>query len=209
LSGKPAVALIIEADSLTCRLELAFVSGLTTGSVGNKRSTSTFVLQSAAPVARAKPNGARRVVAARGPGDGPLPQTGVASVDHETALAAGPVDFVDAAAATRYATALARAAGAEGDVVVWHDGDSELLLRPAQARLERGGDSIVVVRVPVFCDQTGEIEVVVPFAVSRDPDRGLVAATDAVPRGPAEVVNRWGDPLVAAAWEALVVVASG
>jgi hypothetical protein len=130
-------------------------------------------------------------------------------VDDELSIAPGPIDLVDSAAAARYASALARAAGADGDAVVWHDGDSEMLLRLGKVRLERGVEGIVLVHVPVFCEETGEVEVVVPFAVTRHAQAGLVAATAAVPRGPAEVVSRWGEPLVSAAWEALVEVASG
>jgi hypothetical protein len=139
-----------------------------------------------------------------GPGEGE-----VLLLDDDIPLASGRVDLLDVAAAARYSTALARAAGTAGDTVVWNDGDSELLLRLGQVRLERGADGIVLVCLSVFCEEAGEIEVVVPFAVSHDARAGLVAATDAVPHGPAAVVNRWGEALVAAAWEALVEVAAG
>jgi hypothetical protein len=130
-------------------------------------------------------------------------------VQDEIAPAPDLIDLVDADAAARYAAALAHAAGSTGEAVVWHDGDSELLLRLDRVTLERREDGTILVHLPVFCEESGDAEVIVPFAVARRPGGALVAATDTVPHGPAAVVNRWGEPLVAAAWEALAEVASG
>ena len=88
--------------------------------------------------------------------------------------------------------------------VVWIDGDSELLVRPDQARLVlRPG--LVLAGIAVSTDQTDDVEIVVPFAVGSP---GLVMATESTPRGSASVVARWGESLVAVAWEALLAVAT-
>ncbi len=93
--------------------------------------------------------------------------------------------------------------------VVWSDGENELLVRPARLRV-RFAEGLVLVGIPVFCEQTGETEVVVALAVgSPDAPAGLVMVTETVPRGPAVVVDRWGDALVAAAWDAVLDVAVG
>jgi len=93
--------------------------------------------------------------------------------------------------------------------VVWSDGENELLVRAGRVRA-RFADGLVLVGIPVFCEQTGETEVVVAFAVgSPDAPAGLVMVTETVPRGPAAVVDRWGDALVAAAWDAVLEVAVG
>jgi hypothetical protein len=101
-------------------------------------------------------------------------------------------------------------AGADGDpAVVLVDGDSELVVHLQRTRLAvRVG--LVLVGLTVECDQTGRVEVVVPFAVGV-PDRpaGLVAVTETRPRGPDVIVRRWGDALTALAWRALLDVATG
>jgi hypothetical protein len=97
---------------------------------------------------------------------------------------------------------LARAAG--GGQVVWTDGDAELLVRADAARV-RCVDGAVLVGLPVYTDQTGEAEVVLAFAVGA----GLRMAAERPPRGPDTVVDRWGEALLAAGWDALVAVAAG
>jgi len=109
-------------------------------------------------------------------------------------------------------TAAARApAGAAGQAaaVVWADGEHELLVYPGRTRV-LFQDGFVLVGVAVFTEQSGAVEISVPFAVGRaSAPTGLMIATEPVPRGPALLVERWGDQLIAAAWQALLYVASG
>jgi hypothetical protein len=97
----------------------------------------------------------------------------------------------------------------DDDPVLLTDGDSELLVDPARTRtlIE---DGLVLVVLGVECDQTGPAEVVVPFAVGSDAvTAGMVMATERRPRGPEVVTGRWGDALLALAWEALLSVSAG
>jgi hypothetical protein len=116
---------------------------------------------------------------------------------------AGPL----AVAAARRASGLVRPS--TRSEVVWVDGQSELAVGVAGVRIETG-DGIVVVTIPTRCDQAGAGEVAVTFAVG-DPARpaGLVVTTQRRPRGPALVVDTWGDALLAFAWEVLVGLVSG
>lgn len=94
-------------------------------------------------------------------------------------------------------------------VVLLTDGDSELLVDPARSRALIG-EGVILVALGVECDQTGAAEVTVPFAVgSAQATAGMIMATERVPRGPAIVTGRWGEALVAMAWEALVGVTAG
>jgi hypothetical protein len=93
--------------------------------------------------------------------------------------------------------------------VVWVDGESELAVGLAGVRVETG-DGAVVVTIPVRCDQTGETEVHVTFAVGRPGQpAGLYAATQRRPRGPAVVVDTWAEAIVAFAWQILLGLATG
>ena len=93
--------------------------------------------------------------------------------------------------------------------VVWVEGDSELAVGIAGVRvaLDQG---LIVVTIPVRCDQTGPTEVHVTFAVG-DPSRpaGLYASTQRRPRGPAVVVDTWGESIVAFAWHVLLDLVAG
>ena len=92
--------------------------------------------------------------------------------------------------------------------VAWVDGENQLAVGVADLDLELG-DGLVVVVVPVRCDQErGAVRVT--FAVgSPERPRGLYAATETRPRGPRLVVDTWGDALVAFAWQCLLGVATG
>lgn len=88
--------------------------------------------------------------------------------------------------------------------VLWRDGGNELLLYLDKVRVEFGEQLLVAV-LPVYTDQSGESEVLVPFVTRPADDAfGLMAATECVPRGPHEVVDAFGDALVALAWAAVV-----
>lgn len=91
--------------------------------------------------------------------------------------------------------------------VLWREGESDLLVRPGDltARLV---DGIVAFSLPVGCDQSGATQVHVSFFVGA-PNRpaGMVAATEQRPRGPAAVVDVWGEQIVAFAWRVLLEIA--
>jgi hypothetical protein len=96
-------------------------------------------------------------------------------------------------------------------VVVWADGVADLAVELAAVTTETADGQVTVV-IPVRCDQLpnqrGTVRVM--FAVGA-PTRpaGLLAATPREPDGPAIVVRRWGDALVALAWRALLDAAAG
>jgi hypothetical protein len=117
-----------------------------------------------------------------------------------------------AAARASYRQSFARAAGATataGGDVVWTEGENELLVHAAAVRVVFL-DGFVLVGIPVFTEQSGDVEIVVPFATGRvGAPLGLVVATESAPRGPAAIVEPWGDQLAAAAWWALVNVTTG
>ncbi len=132
-------------------------------------------------------------------------------------LATGAVTdrlFVSARDASRLSVdAAKRAAGlfrpTKRAEAVWVDADSELAVAISAVRLEtRPG--VVVVTVPVRCDQTGPTEVHVTFAVG-EPGRpaGLYVATERRPRGPALIVDTWGEAIVAFAWQVLLGLVGG
>jgi hypothetical protein len=95
-----------------------------------------------------------------------------------------------------------------GEAVVWVELDRELLVLVAKFKV-RLGPGIVAVTIPVRCEEVGDAEVHVTFAVG-SPDRpaGLLVATEARPRGPQIVVDLWGEALVAFAWKVLLDVAA-
>jgi hypothetical protein len=96
------------------------------------------------------------------------------------------------------------AAAQREQAVLWRHGGSELLVWPGRLQT-RLADGMVALSLPVQCNQSGEATVHVSFAVgSRARPAGLVAATDERPRGPAAVVDLWGEPLLAFAWQVLL-----
>jgi len=90
--------------------------------------------------------------------------------------------------------------------LLWRCGASDLLVLPGgvQTRLAQG---VVAISIPVRCDQSGDAFVHVSFFVG-EPARpaGLVAATEPRPRGPAAVVDVWGERLVAFGWQIVVAL---
>lgn len=92
--------------------------------------------------------------------------------------------------------------------IAWVDGENELAVVVGELDLQLA-DGLVVVVVPVRCDQAHG-RVLVTFAVgSPDRPRGLYAATEARPRGPDVVVDTWGDALVAFGWQCLLGLVTG
>lgn len=104
------------------------------------------------------------------------------------------------------AVALVQAAlkPARSQAILLREGDNELLVEAGKIDL-RFADGLVIVAIPVRCDQTKRTIVSVPFAVGSGKRRaGLIAATEQQPRGPAAVIQLWGEALTALAWQALL-----
>jgi hypothetical protein len=90
------------------------------------------------------------------------------------------------------------------DRVIWrgHPGELLVYLSRVVARTKAG---LVLVDVPVHCDQTGDATVRMAFAVGDDErPAGMLAATESKPRGPAEIVDAWGDSLIAFGWQVVL-----
>jgi hypothetical protein len=92
--------------------------------------------------------------------------------------------------------------------VLWREGNRELLVFP-QKVTAKFGEGVIVIAIPVSCDQTGPATVHVTFVVgdSKRP-AGLICATEGRPRGPETIVDAWGDNLIAFAWHVLLEVAA-
>lgn len=97
--------------------------------------------------------------------------------------------------------------GAAG--VLWVDGPSSLWIDVARTT-SKVTSGVIAITVPVRCDQTGNTLVHMTFAVGTvDRPLGLVAATENRPRGPREVVDIWGDALIAFGWQVVLDIAAG
>ena len=111
-------------------------------------------------------------------------------------IAVNPEDF---------RTILTVAAGAaSAPRTVWSDSTNELLVEIAKiaVKIEEG---LVHVQIPVACEETGPRTIGVTFATgSEAAPAGLVFAANTVPEGPSEIVEIWGEALVALAWTSLL-----
>lgn len=89
--------------------------------------------------------------------------------------------------------------------LLWDDAGNQLLVRIAGLRASFD-DGLIELAIPVFCDETGEAEVTVAFVTgsSEQPTGGLCIAEDR-PRGPAVVVDTWHGPLIALAWDTVLI----
>jgi hypothetical protein len=103
--------------------------------------------------------------------------------------------------------AKARATGATPRMVVWVDGGDEVLAHLDSVRTQIASQ-VILVSIDLETDQTGRATLVVPFAIGRDDTAGLVAVTDEFPRGNGLLAARWGAAVQAAAWSALLALAS-
>ena len=93
--------------------------------------------------------------------------------------------------------------------VVWVDGDRELAINLVELQVKLT-DGAIRVAIPVRSDQTGPATVDVTFAVgAQNRPAGLFASTYRRPNGPAVIVNAWGEPLVAFAWQCVLGMISG
>lgn len=91
--------------------------------------------------------------------------------------------------------------------VVWVDAGDEVLVHLDSLKTQVSGQSVVV-SLDLETDQTGRTPIVVVFALGADDQAGLVAATDEYPRGDGALVARWGGAVQAAAWSALLSLAT-
>jgi hypothetical protein len=130
-----------------------------------------------------------------------------------------PIDTEQASVLVTVAAqqAAATSSGRPGDesprAVVWRLGADSLLVL-LDAISVQAGDGVITVAVDVACDELrsgGEerarIELVFVVGTEQRPAGLLVAATPT--RGPDFIVGRWGDALVALAWQALLDCATG
>jgi hypothetical protein len=95
--------------------------------------------------------------------------------------------------------------------VVWRAGTDALLVLLDTISV-RTGEGVVTVAVAVACDELSSdrrTRVEIDFVVgTNERPTGLLAAATP-PRGPELIVERWGDALVALAWQALLDSAAG
>ena len=86
-------------------------------------------------------------------------------------------------------------------------GELLVIVAKVQVRIDRG---VIVVVIPVSCDQTPEAAIEVGFAVGDDSrPAGMLAVAEDRPRGPAAVVDLWGDALTGFAWQVVLSVTTG
>jgi hypothetical protein len=99
------------------------------------------------------------------------------------------------------------------DAVVWTDGADSLLVLLDSVRLSTV-EGIVTLSVDIACDQlragrrTPQARVEIDLVVGTDERPAGLLAAATTPRGPAVVVDRWADALVAFAWQALLDTAA-
>lgn len=95
----------------------------------------------------------------------------------------------------------------EGAPLLWTKDDNQLVVDAASAEVDTD-EGLVVVSLPVRCEQTGDTVVQLGFAVgSATQPAGMVAASGD-PRGPKAVVDVWGEELTALAWHAMLRVSA-
>jgi hypothetical protein len=116
----------------------------------------------------------------------------------------GPELPLDPAMTARLFSAAATRGG-QG-VLVWTKDDSELLVQADHVRVQLD-DGLVLVTIPVSCDQFPSVEVQVPFAVGgKETPAGVLVATEEHPRGPDLIVDIWGEALTAFAWQTFLTI---
>jgi hypothetical protein len=101
---------------------------------------------------------------------------------------------------------LAAATQNNSGAIVWTQDGNELVVNTGKVTVDLD-DGLVLVTIPVSCDQSTDATVQVPFAVGgATQPAGLVAATEERPRGPAVIVDVWAEALTAFAWRELLTV---
>ena len=90
--------------------------------------------------------------------------------------------------------------------VIWIDGDSEIVVHPAELRVMLHS-GLVIIELPLSTDQTGKGKLVTAFSVGKTADDAtLVALTESVPRGNSVLASRWGYVVQETLWQALLTV---
>lgn len=118
---------------------------------------------------------------------------------------ADPIEVGEAALAAALGRAVVPSGGSPS--VVWSAADAEVVahLTPIRVGISEG---LVIVAMRLEAQETGTADVTVPFAVG-GPRRlaAMFATTERRPRGPADLVDRWGDAVIATLWRGLLAVA--
>lgn len=91
--------------------------------------------------------------------------------------------------------------------VVWVDGGDEVLVH-LDSTSTQILEQAVLVSIDLESDQTGRTPLIVAFSLPPGEEAGLVAATDEYPRGNGLLASRWGPAVQAAAWSAMLTLAS-
>jgi len=94
--------------------------------------------------------------------------------------------------------------GKSTPLTVWSDGTNELLVELGRTSVKTA-NGLVHALIPVSCNETGAVTIEVTFATgSPGNTAGLIFAAGTVPEGPPEIVEIWGEALVALAWTAVL-----
>lgn len=97
------------------------------------------------------------------------------------------------------------------NTVVWAEGDSEAIVHFDQTKVLTLPHGLMLVGITLQTVESGPkpVTLTVPFALGHDKRvAGMIAMTEPRPRGPAVLVDRWGDAVVATAWQALLDLAA-
>jgi hypothetical protein len=91
--------------------------------------------------------------------------------------------------------------------VIWFDHDGEVMVNLAATSVSLL-DGLVLIALELTSDQTGLGQIVVPLSVGTPTNPvGMLIGTESRPRGLLQLVDRWGQAAIAAAWSALLDVA--
>jgi hypothetical protein len=122
-----------------------------------------------------------------------------------------PVTLDPEAAVSAIRLGMEVAAGLRPDdgptTALWRRGDQQLLVHLADVHVKMD-DGIVLVAIPVACDQERGTVLVTLAIGGEDRVAGLLAATQQAPEGPPTIVAVWGEELIALAWHGLLEAVS-
>ena len=89
--------------------------------------------------------------------------------------------------------------------LLWEDAGNRLLVQLAGVKAAIG-DGFIELAIPVSCDQAPSAEVTVTFVTGTPTNpSGGVTTTEDHPRGPAVIVETWHEPLIAFAWQVVLI----